>query len=127
MWVLLAKAYFELLRCDFYLACGFRKLYAKVRDCPSGQKAPGRDTIAEVCRAVDLASIWYWKHVLCLQRSAATVRLLKRYGIPAEMVIGVQQIPFEAHAWVEVDSRVVNDRPYMREKYALLDVCSKPN
>src|SRR6267142_2468310 len=28
------------------------------------------------------------------------------------MVIGAQQMPFKAHAWVEVDGRVVNDKPY---------------
>jgi hypothetical protein len=58
---------------------------------------------------------------LCLQRSAATACLLKRCGIPAQMVIGAQQMPFKAHAWVEVDGRVVNDKPYMTEIYAVLD------
>jgi hypothetical protein len=126
MSVLLLKAYCEVLCCDFYRARGFGKLYEKVRDCPSGRKSPSMDRIPEVCHAIDMACIWYWKHVLCLQRSAATTRLLKRYGIPAVMVIGVEQMPFQAHAWVEVDSHVVNDRPYMREKYIVLDVCSKP-
>lgn len=125
MLVHVCRAYWELLRCDLYRACGFRRLYEKVRDSPSGPNAPCVETIRQVCHAVDLACIWYWKRVLCLQRSAATTRLLKRCGIPAEMVIGVQQIPFQAHAWVEVDSHVVNDQPYMREKYTLLDVCSK--
>ena len=49
--------------------------------------------------------------------------LLKRHGVPAQMMIGAQQMPFKAHAWVEVDGRVVNDKPYMREMYAVLDKC----
>jgi len=39
------------------------------------------------------------------------------------MILGAQQMPFKAHAWVEVDGRVVNDKPYMREMYPVLDRC----
>jgi hypothetical protein len=70
-----------------------------------------------------MACIWYWKEVLCLQRSAATACLLRRFGVHSELVIAVQQMPFKAHAWVEVDGRIVNDKPYMREMYAVLDRC----
>jgi hypothetical protein len=38
-------------------------------------------------------------------------------------VIGAQQMPFKAHAWVEVGSRVVNDKPYTPEIYQVLDRC----
>ena len=63
------------------------------------------------------------RHALCLQRSAATSCLLKSHGIFAQMVIGAQQLPFKAHASVEVDGRVVNDKPYVPEMYAILDRC----
>ena len=86
-------------------------------------EAPIADGVERICAAVDMACIWYPKEVLCLQRSAATACLLKRYGIPAQMVIGAQQMPFRAHAWVEVDGRVVNDKPYTPEMYAVLDRC----
>jgi hypothetical protein len=49
--------------------------------------------------------------------------LLKQCGVAAEMVIGAQQLPFKSHAWVEVDGSVVNDKPYMREMYAIVDRC----
>jgi hypothetical protein len=39
------------------------------------------------------------------------------------MVIGAQLMPFRAHAWVEVDGRVVNDKPYAAEVYTVLDRC----
>jgi hypothetical protein len=61
--------------------------------------------------------------VLCLQRSAATTCLLRSHGVRALLVIGAQRIPFRAHAWVEVDGQVVNDKPYMHEIYAVLDRC----
>jgi hypothetical protein len=39
------------------------------------------------------------------------------------MVIGAQQLPFKAHAWVEVDGRVVNDKQHVPEMYAVLNRC----
>ena len=81
------------------------------------------DAINRICRAVDIACIWYWKEVLCLQRAAATTCLLRKHGTAAQMVLGVQQTPFRAHAWVEISRQVVNDKPYMRDLYRVIDVC----
>lgn len=120
---LLLCAYLRLIQFDLYLACGnFKALYEKVRNCPI-ENTPAPNGVERICAAVDMACIWYWKEVLCLQRSAATACLLKRHGVPAEMMIGAQQMPFKAHAWVEVNDRVVNDKPYMREMYTVLDRC----
>ena len=122
---LVLRAYLRLIHFDLYLARGnFEALYKKVRELSESESRQLRSTAVEqICAAVDMACIWYWKEVLCLQRSAATACLLKRYGVPAQMMIGAQQMPFKAHAWVEVDGRVVNDKPYMREMYAVLDQC----
>jgi len=118
------KAYLKLIHFDFYLTRGnFSVLYEKVRNHPIAKKTPPSNAVDQICFAVDMACIWYWKEALCLQRSAATACLLKSYGVPAQMVIGAQQIPFKAHAWVEVEGRVVNDKPYTPETYAVLDRC----
>lgn len=120
---LVLKAYLKLIYFDVYLARGnFAALYEKVRKYPLRKPVLGLDP-HQICSAVDMACIWYWKEALCLQRSAATACLLKTYGVPAQMVIGAQQMPFKAHAWVEVDGRVVNDKPYTPEMYAVLDRC----
>ena len=122
MSLLVLKAYLKLIHFDLYLARGnFAALYDKVRNYPTRSQAPTTDAVQRICAAVDMACIWYWKEALCLQRSAATACLLKKYGVPAQMVIGAQQMPFKAHAWVEVDGRVVNDKPYTPEMYAVLD------
>ena len=76
-----------------------------------------------LCRAIDLACVFYFKQVLCLQRSAATTVLLRRHGWEAEMVIGAQVCPFRSHAWVEIDRSVINDKPYMLEMYQELERC----
>ena len=121
---LVLKAYLKLIHFDFYLARGnFEALYDKVRNCPVATRTPETNDIERINYAIDMACIWYWKEALCLQRSAATACLLKEYGVPAQMVIGAQQMPFKAHAWVEVDGRVVNDKPYTPEMYAVLDRC----
>lgn len=82
-----------------------------------------KDDASSLCGAVDMACVFYFKPVLCLQRSAATTILLRRYGWKAEMVIGAQMLPFQAHAWVEVDGSVVNDRPYIRDIFQELARC----
>jgi hypothetical protein len=124
MLFLILRAYIELIHFDLYVSRGtFAVLYQKVRDCEVRENTAVQSNVERICSAVDLACIWYWKKVLCLQRSAATACLLKRHGVPARMVIGAQQIPFKAHAWVEVNGRVVNDKPYTAEMYAVLDRC----
>jgi hypothetical protein len=121
---LVLKAYLKLIHFDLHLARGnFAALYEKVRKYPVAARTPDPDPVERINSAIDMACIWYWKEALCLQRSAATACLLKRYGVPAQMVIGAQQMPFKAHAWVEVDGRVVNDKPYTPEMYAVLDRC----
>jgi hypothetical protein len=121
---LVLRAYLRLIQFDSYLARGdFEALYNKVRNFPIGKKPVPLNSVERVCSAVDMACIWYWKEALCLQRSAATACLLKRHGVPAQLVIGAQQMPFKAHAWVEVDGCVVNDKPYTPEMYAILDRC----
>ena len=72
---------------------------------------------------MDCACVLYVKPVLCLQRSSATTLLLRRYGWKAEMVIGVQLMPFKSHAWVEVEGIVVNDKPYIPNLYQVLERC----
>lgn len=122
--MLVMKALFKLIVIDLYLLRGnFAALYHKVRSYPIASKRPKRNMTEAVCSAVDIACMWYPKHSLCLQRSSVITCLLREQGVPAKMVIGAQKVPFRAHAWVEVDGRIVNDKPYVSEIYAVLDKC----
>lgn len=118
------EAYRELLCLEYAL---FRKafpaVYDRVRTTPLAVRPKKTLGWTEICQAVDLAAVLYFHTVLCLQRSAATACLLKRYGFPAQLVIGVQQLPFAAHAWVEMDGLVVNDKPYIADIYSVLARC----
>jgi hypothetical protein len=121
---LIFEVYLKLIVFDFYLARGdFGVIYRRVRTYPTGSRPAISGAVDVVCAAVDVACIWYWKEVLCLQRAATIACLLKARGEPAQLVIGVQQIPFRAHAWVEVDGCVVNDKAYTPEIYKVLERC----
>jgi len=101
---------------------GLRKLHDLVRrqrvQPVSISRVPSAE---ELCRASDLACVFYFKHVLCLQRSAATALLLKRHGYDVKLVIGAQVLPFKSHAWVEMEEGVMNDKPYMADIYMVLE------
>jgi hypothetical protein len=45
----------------------------------------------------------------CLPRSLALFAFLRRMRLPAEHHIGVERMPFGAHAWVECGNRVILD------------------
>jgi len=102
----------------------FEELHRIVREQRTRRTKPAKMiSSAELCRAIDLACVLYFKPVLCLQRSAATTLLLRRHGWSAAMVIGAQVLPFRSHAWCEIEGAVVNDKPYMSEIYAVLERC----
>ena len=116
------RAYAKLIVFDLYLIRGdLQPLYKKVREYPCAKDSAADNVVEEICAAVNMACIWYRKQVQCLQLSAATVCLLRDAGVQAQFVNGVQQTPFKSHAWVEVAGRVVNDKPYLPELYAVVD------
>ena len=105
------------------LVRGFDAVDAAVRGQRSASLHSPISDHAAICHAVDLACVFYFKPVLCLQRSAATIVLLRRRGWHAEMVIGAQLLPFQSHAWVEIQGNVVNDKPYINQIFQVLDRC----
>jgi Transglutaminase-like superfamily len=122
--MLVARAFLALLCADVLLFHrGFRRLYEEVKDARVS-RGRGPSDLRAVLKAVDVASVLYFKEVRCLQRSAATVLLLRKAGAPAELVIGVQPWPLRAHAWVEIDGTVVNDRPHITGAFAVIERCS---
>jgi len=123
---LVLRSWVSLLYFDFVLRFrGLPRVHEIVRNqqiCSlHGVSVPS--PASRLCHAVDLACVFYFKQVLCLQRSTVTTVLLRRYGWEAEMVIGAQVRPFKSHAWVEIERLVVNDKPYMLEMYQELERC----
>ena len=103
----------------------FRDLHAVLAK-KQVQRCSSLDQVSKesICSAMDYACTLYFKQVLCLQRSSATTVLLRRYGWNAELVVGVQTLPFKSHAWVEVGGTVVNDRAEIIGSYKVLKQAS---
>ncbi len=108
-------------------ALGFGRRFAQMHQFVSSyrvaQRTPPNLTVEQICDAVNYACVWYPKRVLCLQRSAFTTCLLRHCGIPAKMVFGVQNSPFKAHAWTEVDGRAINERRDVQNIYCVWECC----
>lgn len=98
---------------------GYGALHSLVRRWPC-RSSPTTD-VTRVVSAVDRAARWYLKTAWCLQRSAVTACLLRRAGHRAALVLGVSQMPFAAHAWVELEGSVVNDRVERISRYVVID------
>jgi prolyl oligopeptidase len=101
----------------------FKAIYSTVKQWKVVEKPVGQDTVERVCKAVNYACVWYPKQVLCLQRSFVTTYLLRMQGLPAQMVLGAQKLPFKAHAWVEANGGTVNERSDVQATYSVWERC----
>jgi hypothetical protein len=101
----------------------FASMYKVVSQWPVAQRRTDSPAVQLVCDAVNNACVWYPRRVLCLQRSAVTTCLLRHCGVSAKMVMGVQDLPFKAHAWTEVNGRAINERRDVEKIYAVIERC----
>ena len=117
---LTTTAWLGLLAFDVARLAGFATLCAWLRRLPT-RPWPSRLSIEDVVWSVEEACVWYAKRAACLQRSVVATWLLRRHGVAAQLVIGCRPLPFESHAWVEVDGLVVNDTPQYQRVFTVLD------
>lgn len=114
------RALWEMARYDVVARIGgFGGVRRRMR--PASARPACEGTVEAVCEAVGRMSSFYWKPLLCLQRSVVTARLLRSEGIQADVVIGFRANPFFSHAWVEVGGRVINDSAAYQNKLQPLD------
>ena len=112
-------AFIGLLAFDLLLKVrGFQSLIKTVESWPPAEP---RTTNPEVCKRVramvDRAQMYYPKKAMCLQHSAVVTCLLRRRGVPAEMVLAAQEFPIKVHAWAEVEGTVINDFQSVRTRH----------
>jgi hypothetical protein len=105
---LVLRALYEIARYEVVLSLlGSGSILSQLKRQSVTARAASAELEKAICDAVLLATCFYWKPVLCLQRAVCTVRVLRRHGIQARLVIGYRPSPFFSHAWVEVDGRVI--------------------
>lgn len=120
--LLTIQAWLGLVAFDVARLAGFSRVHRTLRRRRTNAgRQPSCPSAAEIVWAVDEACVWYVRRAACLQRSVVATWLLRQYGIDAELVIGCRPLPFESHAWVEVDGEVVNDHPQYQKHFTVLD------
>lgn len=90
---------------------GLRNTLARVerrKRRSAARVAPGR--LCEVASAFARLRLFATEKDNCLIRSIAVVERLISIGAAPQLVIAVKLQPFYAHAWVQCDGRLVNDR-----------------
>jgi len=118
---LVCIALYELARYEAIICLrGFGCIQRQLSRQSIAAKPTSPELEQSICDAVLLATCFYWKPVLCLQRSVCAVRLLRNHGIVAKLVIGYRPAPFFSHAWVEVDGRIVNGSPAYQTRLQVL-------
>jgi hypothetical protein len=88
---------------------GFAPTYARYAQLPSG---PNGVSLARALARFGRAEHFFVARRApndCLVRSLSLFRFLCEEGVPAEHVIGVCRMPFQAHAWVECEGRPILD------------------
>jgi hypothetical protein len=115
------KAFVTLVYVDFLVSISFTRLYRLLRRTRiQGLNRP-RSAPSLILRSALRAERAYFKRVWCLQRSAALALLLRHGGWACNIVLGVRTFPFEAHAWVELGRRMVNDNPDYVRQFLVID------
>jgi Transglutaminase-like superfamily len=121
--MLVFRALYEIVHYEVVLSLvGSGRILSQLKRQSIVAKATNSELEKAICDAVLLATCLYWKPVLCLQRAVCTVRLLRRHGIYARLVIGYRPSPFFSHAWVEVNGRVVYGSPAYQKRLLTLHV-----
>jgi hypothetical protein len=112
-------AFWRLFAFDILLRTrGFEALVKKVESWPiSEPQTTDPEVCRRVCAAVNRAQMYFPKKAMCLQHSAVVTCLLRRNGVPAQMVLAAREFPPRAHAWVDVAGTVVNDSQQVKTRY----------
>ena len=107
---------------------GFKRTAAMIKR--KAAKAASVDPLAdplevaiEMTRIVDAAARNSLAGKNCLRESLMLWLVLKKRGIEAELHIGAPSNPqsqpkWEAHAWIELDGQVLNDKPNVAKRYS---------
>lgn len=121
---LTCAGFLAVVEADVVLAT--QKLAGLVRriEAAAGHGSEGAAPANALTAAVAHARLWYPRKVDCLVASAALTLLALRRGTRVELVVGVQRLPFRAHAWVEKAGVVLNDDQDVRE--ALVPILRVP-
>jgi hypothetical protein len=99
----------------------FPALYNRIRAQKVSPRVWSPDAVRTISAHLDNVCAFLPVQAACLLRSAVLTTVLRRRGMPAELVFGATRQPFKGHAWVELNGEVINDKPYIHDMYAVWD------
>ena len=69
------------------------------------------EVIEEIDQVIREAAAWkLFLPMVCKERALVGYHILRAfYGLPATLVVGIDRYPFQIHAWVECDGKIVTD------------------
>lgn len=105
----------RVIRCSGRAATRDPKAVSRAHGRVHGRRSP--EHIAAVVVHVNRHVLPYLSR--CLLESTVLWYLLRRAGHDAELLLGARTLlgPLQAHAWVELDGRVLNDVEHVRDIY----------
>jgi hypothetical protein len=129
-WLCLHGVSLSLAVFGFDLTCrmatrGLRARPAMTSDAEPFAPAADLDAVvADVTRSLTMAKRLHLRSTVddCLPVALTGACLLRWYGLNARLILGVKGHPFLAHAWVEVDDRVIDFPPAMYKGFLPIDM-----
>lgn len=88
-----------------------------------GDRLRSRDEEYLIREELSRVSIMFLMNIFkadCLTYSYTLKKMLNARHVDARLVIGVRTQPFYSHSWVEVDGKIVNDDPFLRDKLSVI-------
>lgn len=70
-----------------------------------------QEVITEIDQVVREAAAWkLFLPMVCKERALVGYHILRTfYGLPANLIVGIDHYPFQIHAWVECNDKIVTD------------------
>lgn len=123
------KAIFELARVHKTMKQkgigGVLNSIKKIKNKHKNLFKPTDKEIKKLASAVDAATILYPKKTFCLAWASTFVLLALKKNWKSSLVIGIQTNPFYAHAWAQIDGKVVHDDPVIAKVLSI--ILKEPN
>jgi len=122
--ILIIEAYIALLKISLMLKIrGIAYLIENIKNRPKDRSlyAP-KDENSFKFLVVALNKAWFLfpQRIACLEWSSALVLMALRRKWQCNLIIGVQNFPFYAHAWVESGGKIIAESPEFPQKMSII-------
>lgn len=109
-----------LKRRGFKYVCDYLKQYKQT--IRPTKKEYSDEELIQICASIQTASKKHFlrNRAFCLHQSAIGFYLLLKKGAEVEFCVGAATETFAAHAWLERNNIVLNDKQSIKDSYQLL-------